>query len=279
MNAALWGLAAALAFGIADFCGRFTSRALGPASATLGLMLAGALAFAPGHAGLAAPPWDWRLLLAGTAAMVAPLALYRAMTLGPLSLVMPITAAYPALVMPVALVLGTVPSSGQWLGMAVTGAGALVVARTAHAPAGEGGENRPAAIAHAGLACLLFAVALLAGGAAVARFGAGPTLWLGRVLGAILLLTAFAATRRRPRLPPRWWPLLALQGLLDAGAYFCFYRGAEIGDGTIAAATSSAFMVVGVVLGWLILREPMRLACWAGVLAVFGGVVLLSAAA
>lgn len=285
MNAALWGLAAALAFGTADFCGRFTGRALGPASAMLGLMLVGAVMLTLyATAGGLSPPWDWRngwtLVLSGITAMLAPLAFYRSMTLAPLSLVMPITAAYPAVMVPVNLLLGNVPSPLQWLGMAATALGAVVVARTAaddpDAAIAADPANRRNAIGFAALAGSLFAVTLLVGEHAAAAYGEERTLWFGRLAGAGLLLAAFAARRRMPRLPLRWWPILAVQGILDALAYFFFYLGAKGEDASIAAVASSAFMVVGVLLGWVFLKEKVGLACWSGVMLVFAGIGLLS---
>lgn len=287
MNAALWGLAAALAFGTADFCGRFTGRALGPASAMLGLMLVGALLMS---LYAVANDWSWHwnldhgwpLAVAGVTAMLAPLAFYRSMTLAPLSLVMPITASYPALVVPVNLLMGAVPAPLEWLGMAATALGAAVVARTAaddpDAALAATPGNRRKAIAFAALAGSLFAVALLVGEHAVAAYGAERTLWFGRLAGVALLLAAFAARRSLPRLPPAWWPVLVVQGVLDALAYFFFYLGAKGDDAPIAAVASSAFMVVGVLLGWAFLKERVGPACWSGVLLVFGGVALLSLA-
>jgi len=189
VNSALWGLAAALAFGIADFCGRFTGRALGPASALLGLMLVGALALT-----LNAPSqgWhlalDWPLIWSGLAAMAAPLAFYRAMTLASLSLVMPIAAAYPALIVPVSVVTGALPGALEWVGMGLTGAGAIVVARTASEDSdislAADPANRSRAVAYAALASTLFAAALLTGQFAAARHDPGTALWVGRLLGA-----------------------------------------------------------------------------------------------
>lgn len=285
MNAALWGLAAALSFGFADFCGRFTGRALGPASAMLGLMLVGAVLLSLHAAvnGLALPaagPDLWALLLTGAAAMLAPLAFYRAMTLAPLSLVMPVTAAYPALVVPVGLMTGAAPAPAEWLGMAVTLAGALVVARTAEAdPDAEVAAdpaNRRRAILFSLAAAALFAVTLLTGERAVAAYGEVSTLWIGRLLGVTLLAAGFALGRRRPRLPLRWWPVLAVQGLLDGAAYFFYFMGARGDDAPVAAVATSAFMVVGVLLGWAVLKERVSPACWSGVGLVFAGVGLLS---
>ena len=70
-------------------------------------------------------PTDWPLTWSGLAAVAAPLAFYRAMTLASLSLVMPIAAAYPALIVPVRLASGELPAVLEWRGMGLTGVGAM----------------------------------------------------------------------------------------------------------------------------------------------------------
>ena len=224
---------------------------------------------------------DWPLIWSGLAAMAAPLAFYRAMTLASLSLVMPIAAAYPALVVPVSLVNGTLPGVEQWLGMALTGFGAVMVARAAaddpDASLASDPANRRRAILYAAIANALFAVALVAGQYAVVKHGAGTTVWVGRMLGTGLLSLVFLLRRRAPNLPVRWWPTLLLQGSLETAAYFLFFEGAKGEDAAIAAVASSAFMVIGVLLGWLFLKEKVSLVCWSGIGLVFSGIALLSA--
>ncbi len=285
MNAALWGAAAALFFGLADFLGRFTGRALGPRNALLGLMLVGAVLLSLYGFGSGLPvPWRAEtvpvLLVAGVASMVAPLVFYKALTLGPLSLAAPITAAYPALIVPVEVAFGARPGVLDWAAMAATLLGTVVVARTAGEDPDEAlaadRTNRRKSIACAALASVLFAVALLAGRHAVEAYGEVQTLWVGRVVGFLALGAAMMAARVRPVLPVRWWPVLLVQGLVDALAYLCFYVGSQGEDASAAAVASSAFMVVVVLLGWAFLRERISPACWGGILLVFGGVATLS---
>ena len=45
----------------------------------------------------------------------------------------------------------------------------------------------------------------------------------------------------------------------------------------IAAVASSAFMVIGVLLGWLFPKEKVSLVCWSGIGLVFSGVALFGA--
>ncbi|CAA7616604.1 hypothetical protein [Magnetospirillum sp. UT-4] len=55
-----------------------------------------------------------------------------------------------------------------------------------------------------------------------------------------------------------------------------FLLGAAGEDAAIAAVAASAFMVVGVLLGWIFLKVRIGAACWGGVALVFLGVALLS---
>jgi uncharacterized membrane protein len=75
----------------------------------------------------------------------------------------------------------------------------------------------------------------------------------------------------------RWWPTLVLQGSLETAAYFFLFEGTKGGDAAITAVASSAFMVIGVLLGRLFLKEKVNLVCWSGIGLVFSGIALLSA--
>lgn len=287
MNAGLWGLMAALAFGGADFCGRLSGRALGPRLALFAVMLVGALVLSAVMAvgGVIPVPsagqMGW-LAAAGIAATLAPLALYKGMTYGPMSLVGPLCGAYPALVVPVDVLLGARPSPLDWAAMAVTMAGVLVVSKTASedpdAAVAADSANRRRAMVMAAASAVLFAAALLLGRQAVAGMGATASLWVGRWIGVALLLVLILAARQRPAVPRRWWGLLVLQGLLDAGGFFAFYLGSQGPDAPAAAVASSGFMVVAVLLGRVVLKEKVSAACWLGVGMVFAGIAALAAA-
>lgn len=286
MTAGLWGLLAALAFGGADFCGRLTGRAVGPVHAMLAVMLVGggllgiAVLAGGGIPSLSGRQAAWAVA-AGVTATLAPLLLYKGMTFGPLSLVGPICGAYPALVVPVDVLLGARPGAAGWAAMAVTMAGVVVVARNASedpdAQLAADGANRRRALLLAAGSAALFAAALLIGRQAVAELGATVSLWLGRWVGVVLLLALVLPGGRRPRLAPRWWGVLLVQGVLDAAGFLAFYLGSQGEDAPAAAVASSGFMVVAVLLGRLLLKETVSARCWLGVALVFGGVAALSA--
>jgi len=287
MNSALWGAAAALAWGISDFIARFTGRALGPPRSMLGLMAVGSLVLG-GWLLLNDLPISWdkihplTLLVASLAALIAPMMLYYSLTFGPMSLAAPIAAAYPALVVPISLLMGARPEPLEWLAMLVTVAGAVVVAHYADEDPDEtiaaDPQNRRRSIMTAMAAGGFFAVALLVGKEAADDLGHAQMLWLGRVIGFTTILAILLARRESVlrHISAGMLPLLILQGIGEAVAYLLFFMAGQGEGAAIASVTASGFMVVAVLLGWIFLRERISLVCASGIMMVFGGVATLS---
>jgi drug/metabolite transporter (DMT)-like permease len=124
-----------------------------------------------------------------------------------------------------------------------------------------------------------FAFAVMAAQGAAAIYGELPTLWMVRWIGVFCLLPVFARNRGMPRLPARWLPLLALlalQGLLDSGAYVALFRPAGQDGAEIAVVVASGFSAVTVLLARIVLREAMTRPQWAGIAAIVGGTAALS---
>jgi uncharacterized membrane protein len=284
MNSGVWGGLSALSLGTADFVARFTSRGIGKESALFGVLLIGVIALT-GVAAVSRLPvvWNlstsWLLLLNGAATTVMTLLLYQGLARGPVTVVAPIVATYPALVVAFDVMVGTRPTTLQWLGMALTLAGAVIIAGQAHADkearAASAGDIR-ATIGISLAAAVAYAVLVVAGQAAVPIYGEFQTLWFGRV-ASLLVLGIFLLVRRvRPIIPGRWWPFLVVQALLDAGGYLFLFAGSAKPDASIAAVTGSTFGAVTTILAWLVLREMMAWVQWIGVGCVFIGVAALS---
>jgi drug/metabolite transporter (DMT)-like permease len=283
MNA-LWGLTTALCWGSADFIARFTGRALGHRLALFGMLSVGAVAMTT-VVWLADVALVWRLdgwwliALTGLGVMVATLLLYMGLARGPVTVVAPIAGSYPAFNVALALLLGARPSLVQWLAMIAVMAGVIVVAVSA----GGNGTREEYARDHLRrtLAIALgasFAFALTVAAAQYAKpiYGEMQTVWMTRwvsLLGAAIVL---AWNRAAPRIAMRWWPLLILQGLLDAGAYLALLAGSHGKDNAITAVVASTFSAVTVVLAWLILREPMTWPHWSGIALIVCAVAVLS---
>jgi drug/metabolite transporter (DMT)-like permease len=256
------------------------------------------------------------LLLAGVCFLGGTLLLYMSFVWGPVTLAAPIEGSYPALVVLIAVALGSRPSLLQWIGTIVTLAGVVVVARGGIGAApgksagteavvasdpGTGGPSRttqrsqaaqpsqatqptratrrPTAGA-AAAAAVVFAVMISATQETVPMVGSLQTLWFPRVFALALLIVILTVGwlrgRPRPAIPRRWWPVLGIQGSLDAGGYLFLYLAATGPNPEIAAMTSSAYYVVTILLGRIVLKERMNLVQMAGIVLVFGGVLLLS---
>ncbi len=286
MNPIWWGVIAAFAWGTSDLISRITSRRLGPIGAMWGLSVSGLLsasvllALYPALLPHALPAWIW-LLGASLAAMLAPIIFFRGLSLGPMALVAPLAAAYPVWVLPIAMVEGFRPPPIAWLAMGLVALGAVVVARTApHDPdeaISANPANKRAAIIAALLASLAFAATVIAGRGAAARVGSVLTLWSSRLGGSVLIALARPWRGRPAFATKRMWALLLLQALFDNAAFVSLYIGSQHGGAAMVSIASSAFMVVGVLLAAIFLKERPNVSCVAGAGAVFCGIALLAA--
>jgi len=183
------------------------------------------------------------------------------------------------LVVAIALVLGVRLSAVQWVFFLLTMAGVIVVARSAGRFEEPGVHDRRelrATVAIALGAALAFALAISAGQHAVPIYGSLQTVWVPRLVALVGLVPLFLLTGHRPAVPVRWWPPLAIQGMLDAGGYLALFSGSTGPGSEIAAVTASGYAIVTVLLARTILHETMGAAQWIGIATVVGGVVALS---
>ncbi len=129
----------------------------------------------------------------------------------------------------------------------------------------------------AGCSSLAYAVLILASQAAVPIYGELQKIWVGRLISFAAIVLLFAVRADRPRLEARWWPLLAAQGLLDAGGFLFLFHGSHGPHPEIAAVAASTFGAVTTLLARVVLREAISALQWCGIVLVFAGVALLSA--
>lgn len=288
MSPALWGAATALSWGSADVLGRWTGGRFGAVVALAGTMLTsvlvlGALLLAEGQplvrhwAHLPVP------LLAGVANAVGTLCLILALVRGPVVITSPITASYPVVNLLLALLAGLVPTTEQWLAMGVVMAGVVLVSRGADhaAAAGQAPDRRRllVSIAIALTSALGFALSIHAIQMVSAEQGELQATFLMRVGGAITAVAILLALPRTRRgVPPRWWPVLSLQGLLDGCAYVLLLYGSAGEGAQIVVVVAAAYCVVPVLFGRFVLKEHMGWPQILGLLAIVGGVAYLAGA-
>jgi drug/metabolite transporter (DMT)-like permease len=284
MNSALLGVAAALSWGVHDFLARFPSRAVGPIPTVLAVTAAGLIALTAwllfDGDGIR-PEWPalWLVAVTGIFFTLATLALFTALTLGPISIVAPIAGSYPALAMILAVAQGARPSALQWLAVVGVMAGVLIVSRSGGRYEATG-ELAPGALKTvlglAFVASLCFAIALIAGQAAVPIFGEVETLWLARAFGLLTIIVLYLWRSPGAPIPVRWLPVLALMGCLDVAAFGTITGAGNLPNPEFATVVSSAFGAVTVLLARAFLKEPIAPAQLAGMALIFGGVAALA---
>ncbi len=227
-------------------------------------------------------PW---LVLNGFLGAVAFAALYRALELGPIAIVSPVLATYA--VIPVALsVLLLDETLGPWgiAGTCVTILGAVVTSTDLRAIR-AGTRSRPPGLPLAVVATLVFGVATYVLGWAAKEAGPLPSLWLGRLAMAFVILAAWIVVRMRARTSRRSdrlfgapVTLAVLVGLLELLGSFAYARGAEVGLVSIVTAASATYPLIPVFGGVLLLHERPAPTQFVGVAMVIGGLMLLAVA-
>jgi len=268
-----WGVAALVAAVAARRIGAFRTVLIGEVAALTGfglLFLLGRLSLR-GVGSVA-----WLLLLAGMIGVVAYLACYRGLESGHVGLVSAISASYGGVIVILSvLLLGErlTPAAGGGVVLTVTG----VVLVSGRAVPGDSETARATGVAFGLAAALFYGI----GGFLVGRY-ARDFGWLVPALmaraGAMVLLLGLAATPVRRVLGSRPGPGVAWAvgaGLADAAGVAFFARGGQAGLVAITAAASSAYPVIPLIGGVVLLHE--RMARWqaVGAVLILAGLILL----
>jgi drug/metabolite transporter (DMT)-like permease len=174
----------------------------------------------------------------------------------------------------VGLALGERPAAAAYAGMVLAVAGVALVSRSGRT--GTGHAHVPtSAILLAVLAAVVFGIM----GVALDRCGDGSPLqsvFIVRLVSALVILVYFFASRRRFDMGGRDLPALASVGILLTVANVLLTVAFTEGLLSIISVLGSLSPAVIVVLAQVVLHERLCARQWAGVAAVFAGVVLLS---
>ena len=245
-------IGAALSYGVADFAGGLASRrastvvVLVVAQGTGFLVLLPAVLLLPGQPSVAALGLG---AAAGLAGLTGLLLYLRGLAVGPMGVVAPLSAVVGAgLPLVVGLLGGERPGGLAWLAVGI----ALVAITMATA------GTRNDAAAGIGLALGLgagvgFGLFFVVLDATPGDSGLWPIL-AGRAVGFVLLAVAIVVLR-----PGRGGPigLMALSGLLDAGANVLFLLATRLGSLGVSAVLVSLYPVVVVLLARVVLGERL----------------------
>ena len=276
MLAALLALAASLTWGTSNFLAGVESR-------TRSVWHVAALSqiAAAGAAGVALvaarqpPPgsWDFFLLVVTGVATAAGLVMfYRALAIGTMSVVSPIIAAEVLIPVAAGIILGERPGVHAYVGMVLTIGGVVLISW-----ARRGKRDRVArkAVVLAVLTAICWGFMLLIYGTT----GKASPIWAvfdTRITSAVVLAAYVLMTGRGLSLKGENVPVLAAIGLLLAAANILFIFAAGQGYLSITSILGSLSPVVVTIYAQVLLYERLAPRQWAGFVAVFAGIVLLS---
>jgi drug/metabolite transporter (DMT)-like permease len=281
---AAFGLAAAMAWGSADFVGGVASRRANVFGVTIGAELTGLilLVILLPFNDEAFPLWQNFLLasVAGVGGGLALMLFYRALAEGQMSIAAPLSAVLAA---SIPAVIGAILEG--WPGLATLVGLFLAVAAIALISSGEGSEpGKPHNLNRLGIAQLRLPV--MAGTIFGLYFvllhqaSQEQIIWplIATRLASVIFLYAIASRGGgRAWLPGRFaWPLIILSGLLDTGANILYVLAGQAGRLDIAAVLSSLYPAMTVALAWLILKERLSRGQMGGILLALAAIVLIT---
>ena len=278
----IFGLAAALGWGLADFTGAVAGRRLGSVTTVivgqlLSLSFMTALVLISGEPVSPIGPIAGWIALNGVFTATAYMTHYRALELGPVAVVSPIGATYAVVGVALAvIILGERPDLPELIGAVITVAGVMLVS-TDLRKLRAGTHGTPPGLPWAVVSAVCFGVAAFLLGYAAQEVGWISGLWASRVAQvscyipiAIRYRSQLAALRSSVGL---WVALLA--GAADLLGVVTYSAGAERGYLTIVLAASAIFPMIAVVLSIAYLHERLVSNQFVGIALVVGGLVLL----
>lgn len=274
----IFGLLAALCFGLADFVVTQATRRVGVLQALFAIQLFGVLVV--GGVLLVmrqVPPLSsaiWgEMVVISVINFAGTLLLYRAFAIGTLSLVSPIASGFAVVTAILAFALGERPPILTLVGTLLLILGVIVVSRMS----GRSSTTVLTGIPEAVGAMFCFGLYFWALNHVTPTLGVFWPVWTTRLVQLICALIALRL--RGPFKAEMTWRTAALllsAAILDSGALLSFNLGIGQTYTTITTALASLYSVVTVLLAWLFLRERLNTGQWAGVGAILVGVLLVS---
>lgn len=289
--AIIWGLAAALAYGSADFFTRGVAQKEGSIRVLLYMQLVGVpiaallLFTSKTNTGVELLSLSGFLcVLVGLVLTLGTFLLFRALALGPLFIVSPVSSSFAAVTVALSLIFGERPTALQNLGLVITAIG-VVLAVAVSSP-----NNKKEITSEDMLHPWISSGVLNAVGAAV-LFGVGY--WLLRyivpVVGqqmtvVIMRVTAAIFWVAFSLIKKKSWSLhtsssliwIVPISLLDTLANLFYNIGVTTGFTSIVSMITSSYSVVTIILAYLFIREKITKSQKVGVMLSLIGIALVS---
>jgi uncharacterized membrane protein len=278
----LFGLSAALGWGLADFFGALAGRRIGALGAVvagqiLSALLITVVLLASGESLAPLSSVGWILVLNGAASAFAYATHYKALELGPVAVVSPIGAGYAVVGVVLAIViLDERPSTLALVGAAIAVLGVALVS-TDLRKLREGIKHHVPGLWWAVAAAIGFGVAGFLLGFLSKHAGWIPGVWGSRMSMLVFYVPMAIVLRRdlrRFRIGAGLWIAL-LAGAADLLGVVSYAAGAEQGFVSIVLAASAVFPLIAVSLSVAVFHERLVPNQYVGVGLVVGGLLLL----
>jgi drug/metabolite transporter (DMT)-like permease len=278
----IFGLSAAVGWGLADFFGALSGRRIGAFAAVLSgqllsaVFMTGVLVFSDESIASLAPH-VWLVILNGAFAAFAYVTHYKALELGPVAVVSPIGAGYAVVGVGLAMLsLGERPGALALTGAAIAVVGVALVS-TDLKKLRDGIEQQLPGLWWAIAAAIGFGVAGFMLGWISQRAGWIPGLWGSRVAQVVFYLPLIPLFRKElSSVRPGLGLMIAfLAGAADVVGVVSYSIGSTKDFISIVIAASAVFPLIAVVLSILVFGERIVANQVVGIGLVVGGLLLL----
>jgi uncharacterized membrane protein len=278
----IFGLTAALGWGLADFTGAVGGRRIGSLPTVMIAQLLSAVAMTAfmihgGHSPGVLAPYLAFVAMNGLASGGAYLSHYRALQLGPVAVVSPIGATYAVVGVALAvIVLGERPGPSAIVGGAITVLGVMLTS-TDLAKLRAGTHTQAPGLPWAVVSAVLFGIGGFFLGYFAQEVGWVPGLWASRC-AQLAMFTVISVAHRREFGRVGWnaGVLLALgSGAADLLGVVSYSIGASRGLLSVVLIASAVFPLIAVALSVAILHERPVPNQYVGIALVVTGLVVL----
>ena len=281
----LYGVIAAIGWGVADFVAAAASKRIGVLRTATGVHISSSVAvagyfvivFEPGLLGWA----HWAALVGvSVLAVLVYLCFYRALREGPVAVVSPIVSCYAIVVIVLAVAFSGERLSGwQALG-AMCSIGGVVMASFDPRRRLSGGRIVGLGVGLAVVTMLSIGLLSYVIGLLSRELGWFLPVYISRTMTLGLFIPLSVALRQ--------WTLrgltiplalgVALAGIVEMGGMFAYARGTEIGVISIVAAASIAYPLIPMLGGIVVFGERLALSQWMGLGIALSGLFVLAIA-